>query len=126
MLKPEHQVTVPSGWQYSVCDFGTCYSGIPVGPNTMDTVAVNGQGFLGLNIDPSGVAGSGIVKLYVYQNGFPNSGDTLTWTINASMVGIEEITNKNIAIEEPASAVIVAEVVTEPQDNGSTEVVEKW
>lgn len=88
-------INLPVGWQYSMCDLGTCYSGIPTGPNTMDTVAVNGQGFLGLNIDPSGVAGSGVIKVYVYQNGFQGSGDTLTWHINATIAGIEEITSNS-------------------------------
>ena len=85
-------INLPATWQYSMCDLGTCYPGIPAGPNTMDTVPGNGQGFLGLNIDPGTVGGSGIVKVFVYQNGFRSNGDTLTWYINAAAVGIEEIT----------------------------------
>ncbi len=92
-------VSLPGTWQYSMCDLGTCYSGIPAGPNTMDTVAVNGQGFLGLNINPGITSGTGVVKVYVYQNTFPNNGDTLTWYINANVNGFEEIfANDNIKI----------------------------
>ena len=85
-------VNLPGTWQYSMCDFGTCYPGIPNGPNTMDTIPVNGQGFLGLNIDPGSTDGTGIVKVYVYQKGFPNSGDTLTWYVKTIAASVEELT----------------------------------
>lgn len=92
-------VSLPPLWQYSMCDYGNCYSGIPLGPSTMDTIPGNGQGFLGLNIDPGTGGGSGLVKVYVYQNGFQNNGDTLTWYINASAAGVLEITaNSEIKI----------------------------
>jgi hypothetical protein len=84
-------MSLPPTWQYSMCDYQTCYSGIPAGPNTMDTIPGNGQGFLGLNIDPTTTSGSGVVKVYVYQNTFPANGDTLTWHVNTPAVGIEEI-----------------------------------
>jgi hypothetical protein len=92
-------ISLPSQWQYSMCDFGSCYAGIPVGPNTMDTVAGNGQGFLGLNIDPGTTDGFGVVKVYVYQNGFHSNGDTLTWYVKTLAAGVEEITtNSSIKI----------------------------
>lgn len=84
-------VNLPASWQFSMCDLGTCYSGIPNGPSTMDSVAVNGQGFLGLNVDPGNTPGSGMVKAFVYQNGFKSNGDTLTWYVKAGVVGIQEI-----------------------------------
>jgi hypothetical protein len=92
-------INLPSQWQYSMCDFGSCYPGIPVGPNTMDTVPGNGNGFLGLNIDPGTTDGTGIVKVFVYQNGFHSNGDTLTWYIKTLAAGVEELTaNSGIKI----------------------------
>lgn len=92
-------INLPAPWQYSMCDFGTCYAGIPVGPNTMDTVSVGGQGFLGLNIDPGTTDGVGTVKVYVYQSNLPNNGDTLTWYVKTIAAGIEELfSNSGIKI----------------------------
>jgi hypothetical protein len=84
-------VDLPAEWQYSMCDLGTCHPGIPNGPTTMDTVAVAAKGFLGLNIDPGTKAGSGMVKAYVWQDGFKAYGDTLTWYVSTPEgVGIGE------------------------------------
>ena len=83
-------VNLPVGWTVSICDFGACYGNIPL-LSTMDTIPVSGKGLLGLNIDPGTIAGSGVVKVYVYQDGYYSSGDTITWNITSSAVGIEEI-----------------------------------
>ncbi len=87
-------VNVPPGWDYSLCDYGNCYTGIP-NNGTMDTVSAGNQGLLGLNINPYVVGGQGEVKLYVYDSNFPNDGDTVTWVVNASFVSVDEIP-KNI------------------------------
>jgi hypothetical protein len=83
--------TGPASWQYSMCDLGTCYPGLPPGPTAMNTVSVGAQGFLGINVDPGSTPGSAIVKTFVYQQGFKSNGDTLTWYINAGPAAIEEI-----------------------------------
>ena len=57
----------------------------------MDSVPVAGQGFLGLNINPYAIAGTGIVRIYVYQFGFETQGDTLTWIINSVPTAINSI-----------------------------------
>ena len=88
-----------NGWQYSMCDLGTCHSDVPAGPTTMAIVPVGANGFLGINVDPGSTPGSSIVKVLVYQNGFRPNADTLTWYISAAAVGIEEISaNSNIKI----------------------------
>jgi hypothetical protein len=88
-------VNIPSAWDYSMCDLGACHPGIPVGPEEMDTVKVGNSGFLGLNIDPGNTPGSGVVKVLVYQNGFRNNADTITWNITAVPAGIKEIQENN-------------------------------
>lgn len=86
-------ISLPVGWDYSLCDLGACYTGIPPG-GTMDSVDVGQMGFLGLNINPFAIAGQGIVKLYVYDEAFPTNGDTLTWVVNASPVSVSETNNE--------------------------------
>jgi len=82
-------VNLPSGWDYSLCDYPNCYTGIPAS-GQMDSVGGGYMGFLGVNINPYSIAGQGIVKIYVFDTNFPNSGDTLTWIINSSPVSIAE------------------------------------
>jgi hypothetical protein len=83
---------IPSAWDFSLCDLGTCFPGIPAS-GTMDPVAVSDQGFLGLNINPYSTSGTAVVKIFVYENGFYSQGDTLTWTISSVASSIGE--NKN-------------------------------
>jgi hypothetical protein len=101
-------INVPAGWDYSMCDLGTCHGGIPQGPNTMNIVAVADSGFLGLNIDPANIPGTGEVKVFVYETGNKPNGDTLTWKIT-SAVGVEEITSNTKGIKiypNPATNVL--------------------
>lgn len=88
-------VNLPLGWTYTSCDNSFCYGGVPVGPNTMDSVSVGGQGFVGVDIDPANISGVGIVKIYVYQDGYYSQGDTLTWNISTTAVGVEEISESS-------------------------------
>jgi hypothetical protein len=78
-----------AGWDFSLCDYGHCLAGLPPS-GTMDSVEVGGMGFLGLNVNPYSIPGTGIVKMYVYENGFYANGDTLTWIVNAGPSGISE------------------------------------
>ena len=83
-------INIPSGWDYSMCQLGTCFPGIPNG-GTMDSVIVGDMGFLGLNINPYFIQGTAIVKVFVYENGFFSQGDTLTWVIHAITTSVPEI-----------------------------------
>ena len=80
------------GWDYSICDLGTCYPGIPASA-TMDSVDAGGMGFLGLNVNPYAIPGTGSVIIYVYETQFPNNGDTLTWNVTSSPTAITEHDN---------------------------------
>lgn len=88
-------VNLPVGWTYTSCDNSFCYGGVPVGPNVMDSVSIGGQGFVGVDIDPANISGVGIVKIYVYQDGYYSQGDTLTWNISTTAVGVEEISESS-------------------------------
>ena len=87
-------VNVPSGWDYSICQLGTCFPGIPNG-GTMDSVGSGDMGFLGLNINPFFIPGTAVVKAFVYENGYFAQGDTLTWVIHALTTSIENLASSN-------------------------------
>ena len=78
-----------AGWDFSLCDYTTCYAGFPAS-GTMTTVPDSGQGFLGVNVDPTNISGTGIVRFYVFDVTDPNGGDTLTWNISTPPVGIDD------------------------------------
>jgi hypothetical protein len=82
-------INIPQGWDYSICELGTCYPGIPNG-GTMDSVVPGDMGFLGLNINPFFIQGTAVVKVFVYENGYYSQGDTLTWIIHALTTSYNE------------------------------------
>jgi hypothetical protein len=106
--------SIPTGWDYSLCDLGTCYPGLPAGA-TMDSVNVGGQGFLGLNINPYSIPGTAMVRIYVYETGNQANGDSLTWIINSAPVNIDEVTIESIVniYPNPAAGKINIQVSTE-------------
>jgi hypothetical protein len=79
---------LPAGWDYSMCDLGHCYPGIPGGE--MFPFGPGEMGFLGLNINPSSISGTGSVQVYVYDVNFPDDGNTLTWIVSTTDLGIGE------------------------------------
>jgi hypothetical protein len=91
--------TLPALWQYTTCDNVSCYGYVPNGLKTMDTIAIGGTSFLDLTVEPLNELGSGQVKLYVYQDNFQNSGDTLVWNITSQAVSVEELSvNHNVSV----------------------------
>lgn len=112
-------VNLPVGWTYTSCDNSFCYGGVPVGPNTMDSVSVGGQGFVGVDVDPANISGVGIVKIYVYQDGYYSQGDTLTWNISTTAVGINEYTDNDLVSMYPNPANDVVYILFKKEYNDS-------
>jgi hypothetical protein len=79
-----------------------------------------------LSVNPSSIPGTGIVKMYLYQNGFPNSGDTLTWVITSSAVGIKEISadNKLRIFPNPVKEKISLDINTVVAENAAVEILD--
>ncbi len=99
-------LTIPSGWDYSLCDYGTCYPGLP-DTGAMATVAIADSGFLGLNINPYSFSGTATASIYVYDKTAPSSGDTLTWIVHAGNVGISGIYKAAVCLyPNPAASYI--------------------
>jgi hypothetical protein len=91
------------GWDFSLCDYTTCYPGIPDN-GTMTRVPPGEKGFLGLNVKPYDIPGTGKVRMYVYEDGFMEKGDTLTWFVIAKPTGIAELNGSAIVSLYPNPA----------------------
>lgn len=81
-------IELPPEWDYSMCELGRCYAGIP-DSSQMDDVAPHDQAFLGLNIIPNGVSGSGIVRCSIFDVRYPNNIDTITWFVTTNAASVE-------------------------------------
>lgn len=76
-------IDIPPEWDFSLCDLGTCYAGIPEGEYTMFPVEKDSSGFLAPNIYPLGVSGTAKIVMMVWDKDNPSVRDTLTWIITA-------------------------------------------
>ena len=90
--------TFLSKWYYSSCDNYGCYSGIPdssmFGP-LPDSV----NGFIRITLNANSMAGTGTVKLYIFDVKYPDDGQFVTFEITASEVtAINENTNIEMAV----------------------------
>ncbi len=74
----------PPEWDYSLCDLGTCYAGIPDGEHTMFAVEKDSSGFLAPNIYPAGKSGTASIVILVWDKNNPSISDTLRWVITAT------------------------------------------
>jgi len=61
--------TCPDEWDFQMCDFQHCYSGMPT-TGDMSGLAPGQTGNLRLIVNPFNVPGSGIVQFWVYPTGF--------------------------------------------------------
>jgi hypothetical protein len=111
------------GWDFSLCDYNTCYVGLPAA-GTMATVPVSGQGFLGLNIDPTNIDGTGIVRIYVYDVTDSLNGDTLTWIVSTPAVGIDPVMNAGPSIVAYPNPVTDQLFVTSSDANGTIAIID--
>ncbi len=75
---------IPAEWDYSLCDLGTCYPGVPDGA-TMYPVPPGSQGFLGYNVIPSLVSGTTTLVMNVWETSNPDDIETIVWIINSDL-----------------------------------------
>lgn len=73
--------SVPEGWEISNCDPVTCH---PVGTLT-ESFDLNTTGYLNTHFYPNGVAGSGYVKIRLYETAYPDDDIVLTFFGNAEV-----------------------------------------
>ncbi len=83
----------PSNWEYSLCDNVLCYNTIPVGTTDMDTIPIGGYGFFKIILFPHMIA-NGVMKLAVWETGFPATADTVEFQLSVTPVSVKE--NKKV------------------------------
>jgi hypothetical protein len=113
------------GWDFSLCDYTTCYPGLPAS-GTMTPVPPGEKGFLGLNVKPYDISGTGKVRMYVYEDGFMDKGDTLTWYVIAKPTGITEIKGSAIVslYPNPANEVVTVHLDAADLSTASIQVTD--
>lgn len=96
------------GWDYSMCAFGICYTGIPDTLCTMNPIGGYESGFLSLLIDPGTVEGTGRATYYVYDSQNPAIKDTVSFIITAGTNGIrtDKLANAWSVYPNPASETV--------------------
>ena len=78
-----------SGWDYSWCAYLDCF-GSNITSGTFDKFGPSQTAFFKVNLNPMSVAGSGSVKVMIFDTNTPGVIDTLTYNYNA-ILGLEGI-----------------------------------
>ena len=82
-------VDLPEDWEYSLCDIGICYIGIPPGATVAEDILVDSVGFFGINLTPHS-EGNGMVQIKIWDTLFPEDKTLLTWYFSTGTVGVHE------------------------------------
>ncbi|MFI5171841.1 MAG: T9SS type A sorting domain-containing protein [Chitinophagales bacterium] len=91
-------LNIPGDWDYSLCDLGTCYPGIPDN-GTMYPVPPGEMGFLGYNVIPSFSAGITTLVMNVWEDATPEEKVQVVWIVSSGEVtAINSIDDNSIAI----------------------------
>lgn len=108
---------IPTGWDYSLCDKGTCYPGFPISGTMVTLITPTDSGLLDVNVDPFSLTGTLTVRFYVYETSAPLAGDTLTWILTSQTTGKEEITSTDFKLyPNPCTEYIQIDLQTELSD----------
>jgi len=90
--------TFPTEWEVTLCDYTTCYIGVPQN-GSMTTLQNGEEGFFSLTIATNAHPGSGIIRFYTYNKVNPNDGDTATFIVNSTYTGINSRQSKELTLE---------------------------
>ena len=78
-------VDLPEDWEYSLCDIGICYIGIPPGATVAEDILVDSVGFFGINLTPHS-EGSGMIQIKVWDTSFSQNQILLTWYFSTGIL----------------------------------------
>jgi len=92
--------TIPSTWAANLCDYNTCYTGVP-NLGTMSPISGLTEGFIKFDVNPFSYTGSATAVIYVYSGSAPTLGDTLIFNFTAS--GVTSIENEKQPVQENIS-----------------------
>ncbi|MBL4651700.1 MAG: T9SS type A sorting domain-containing protein [Flavobacteriales bacterium] len=92
------EVGFPTGWDYSLCDLGSCYPSAPDSA-TMNPTDSAGDAYFICHMTFNNIVDSGYLKLFVYEDGNETGGDTVTFRyVTTPPTGIGTYTPKLISI----------------------------
>ncbi|MFT5511861.1 MAG: hypothetical protein ACI8SE_000255 [Bacteroidia bacterium] len=87
--------TVPEDWDYSLCDYTTCYIGIPASSDmrriSLEESKNGQQGFLKFNVLTTESNGNYVFKFYVYDSMDHDRGDTVIFNFSNSTVSVSDV-----------------------------------
>jgi hypothetical protein len=79
--------TCPSEWSFQLCDWASCYDGMPNTGN-MDPIAPDGYGLLKLTVNPHTTPGSGQLTFWVFPTGQMDLHQSVTFDFQTDETGI--------------------------------------
>lgn len=88
--------TIPTGWDYSYCDYTNCYSSSTTNA-TMTKFGPSESGFIKITIS-AGSAANAVIRFKVYNDGFPENADTLTFIYNSTLGIFDNESINNVAV----------------------------
>ena len=83
-------VSLPLGWDASICDNGACYSSL-IDSGMMIPIVPGDNGLMLLHCTPHTISGTAIIRYTLYATNNPSHVDTLTWIVNSTFTGVEEL-----------------------------------
>jgi hypothetical protein len=86
--------TYPSAWDYSLCDYGTCFTVLPQS-HTMDSIPIGGSGFMKMNLSPQSTAATGEVCMVIHETSDMVNRDTILFRFTAGALSIVEVKGPN-------------------------------
>lgn len=91
-------VSVPTGWDFSICDYGVCYITIPDSAR-MKLVEPGKEGFIKLDIFPNGIAGNCNMLFKIRDSANASVTDTIGFDINGVIgTGIADAQSAGVSI----------------------------
>ena len=88
--------TIPADWDYSYCDYTNCYSS-SITDATMTKFGPSESGFIKVTIS-AGSAANAVLRFKVYNDGFPENADTLTFIYNSTLGIFDNESINNVAV----------------------------
>jgi len=83
--------TFPAGWNFSICDLGSCFPA-PPDSNDMNVTSVGGDAYFICHTSYNGFVGAGEIQLFVFEIGDEANGDTVTFRYSTTdVLGMEPV-----------------------------------
>ena len=90
----------PIGWNVLLCTSNGCYSYLPSG-GSLGIVPNGDSAHLNLHCGFVGIAGTGVVRVRVYETGNPSNSDTITFVYHAvSSTGIIDNSSDELTLSQ--------------------------